>query len=200
MDYTIKKNDKIIFGKSFNQCLTDNLINKMRQFNTVWFNDYFDHPVDNLPENIREIRFGDRFNQLIDNLPGNLKILVLGSYFNQPIDFLPRSLKKLYFNQFCFYDHYLDNLPFGLEVIGIPGTYKKKLDNLPDSLEIIFIGVSMFNGSYISFHNSWEDIFKVCFSHRIQRFPSNLKKLYIFSGYRYLDDLREKLGDKLVVV
>ena len=199
MDYTIK-NDKIIFGRSFNLCLTDNLINKMRQFNTVWFNDYFDHPVDNLPENIREIRFGDRFNQLIDNLPGNLKILVLGSYFNQPIDFLPRSLKKLYFNQFCFYDHYLDNLPFGLEEIGIPGTYKKNLDNLPDSLEIIFIGVSMFNGSYICFHNSWEDIFKVCFSHRIQRFPSNLKKLYIFSGYQYLDDLREKLGDKLIVV
>ena len=88
----------------------------------------------------------------------------------------------------------------------IPIRYTNEINNLPNSIEELRIGVK----SYAPNKYSWEDPiyafgfdynFEVeMFNIRISKFPSNLKKLYIYNKYEHVEELKEILGDKLIVV
>lgn len=48
-------------------------VEKLEKYNAIQFGDQFDHPVDNLPSNIRAIYFGQFFNQPLENLPSSIE-------------------------------------------------------------------------------------------------------------------------------
>jgi hypothetical protein len=58
--------------------------------------EYFNQPIDNLPNSITHLELGLRFNQSIDNLPNSITYLKLGSKFNKPINNLPNSIIGIY--------------------------------------------------------------------------------------------------------
>ena len=90
----------------------------------------FDHPVDNLPKELKTLIFsGGEFNQSLDNLPKGLKTLELqkhyvrGTRFNKSIDNLPPTLEKLVISD--NFNHPVDKLPLTLKEVTIYSKYKQ---------------------------------------------------------------------------
>ena len=119
----------------------------------------FNHPVNNLPNNIEKLfikrlyknyfKYGDytlsyvlssdlsKQVKKILNLPTMIGV----SVFNQPLDNLPINLKvlQIYWEYFNFKQS-LDYLPAGLKMLGIGLEYPNgMLDNLPNGLKILKI-------------------------------------------------------------
>ncbi len=100
----------------------------------------FAHSLDNLPSTLKilNMEFNENFNEPIDNLPNNLECLKLGYNFNQPLNNLPESLKVLWTS--CHFNQPLDNLPNRLINLRTGGDFIQPLDNLPNSLQVLEIG------------------------------------------------------------
>jgi len=148
--YSISLNGVVILGLNVNDYIysTDNvIINLLKKYKKVQFDDNYNCRIDWLPEGITEIYLGAIFNQPLENLPSTTKKIVIQAYqkigythFNQPLDYLPCGLEEfyMYFNQ--AFNHPLNNLPSGLKKLQINGYYfAKSINNLPDSLEEINI-------------------------------------------------------------
>lgn len=73
------------------------------------FSNYFNKPVDNLPQSIIYLTFSNQFNKPVDNLPQSITHLIFGKYFNQPVDNLPQSITHLTFGE--FFNQPVDRLP-----------------------------------------------------------------------------------------
>ena len=250
MTYAVK-NGILCFSDNFNERLTDDILEIMKQYNKIKFGYHFNHEINNLPSNVTHIWFGKKFNQEINalpqgivfinlgylfnrsidrlpltlrklilskkfnqpmnNLPDNLEKLVINSSYDLPIDFLPVGLKKLKFENGSVFSQSLDNLP-QLDKLQIPIQYPKEINNLPDSIKQLSIGVFWVQGkrfcfdepilssiSIATFHFPHLENSIYLFDNKIQRFPANLEKLFIFRKYKYNDVLSSQLGDKLVI-
>jgi len=55
----------------------------------------FDHPVDNLPENLIELCLSRDFNQKLRNLPNNITKLYIFHKFSHSLNHLPDSIEEL---------------------------------------------------------------------------------------------------------
>ena len=219
----MKKVKRIHFGQSFNQ-LVDNLPNNIIE---IHFGYSFDKYIDNLPDGLEELYLGYLFNRPMNNLPKSLRKLVLSYYFNKPLDNLPCNLKELIVNDVSnypldmlphglevlrfkggsIYRHSLDYLPCTIRILDIPINYDMDLNNLPDSVEEMYIGVKEdFTKSFM--RNRRFEVIKEISSRssplfktrRINKLPAKLKKLYVFSEYDYIDELKNKLGSRVIVV
>ena len=209
---------KISFGTTFNKPIKIKIPSNVIDIN---FGYYFNQELDNLPDNLEHLILGFHFNRRIDNLPVTLKILYLSQYFNHPIDnlpvglkelrinddfnhsldFLPNGLEKITFMETSIFSHSFDNLPTTLKEIEIPISYPGSINNLPDSIEEIRIGVKY--KYYVKRRLICKERTNITppFSYvKITRFPSNLKRLYIFDDYLHLEELKEKLSEKLIIV
>lgn len=87
--------------------------------------------------NLIHLEFGQFFNQPVDCLPNSILYLTFGQFFNQSVDKLPISLIKLEFGD-CF-NKTINNLPLKLESLKLNDMFSKTLDFLPESLKILNI-------------------------------------------------------------
>jgi len=202
MDKILKKDrNKIIFSDDFNSPLTEEILHELKNVKKIVFGISFNQLIDNLPNNIRTIELGEYFNKPIDNLPIGLKKLIIGGCFHQQLDFLPQSLEHLEFSSDAIYYHPLDNLPRNLKILQLHGYYQLNIDNLPDSIEEITIGIIYYPINRISrFYDGMEIDDSVLFNMKIDKFPKKLKTFTIFEKYLYIDELKERLGEKLIIV
>jgi len=135
MDYLIE-NKTITFSRSFNNPIDNRILEILKTVEKINFNNFFDYPIDNLPNNIKIINFSKQkysitsFNQKVDNLPFHLEELYLSDNFNQDIDFLPASLHtlRLGYN----FNKPLKNLPSSLKILIINSLYKFNKTNLKE--------------------------------------------------------------------
>jgi len=110
-------NNIIIFNWDFNEILDNKIIQVIKLYDTVYFNNYdnieiciktenkydeyickrskFNQPINNLPISITHLTLGWFFNQPINNLPNSITNLTLNHNFNQPINDLPNSITHL---------------------------------------------------------------------------------------------------------
>jgi len=194
--------EKIRLGFFFDNILK-NLPSSLKKLEIQGKN--FNHPLDNLPLKLEVLNLRNtRFNQPLENLPDSLKKIYLPIRFNQSLDFLPYGVEVLRFQNYSHFSHSFDNLPPTIIKLEIPAFYPQEINNLPDSIEELFIGVRR-SYTYDNQKNYTKEVdleiypaqknFKM-----ITRFPKNLKKMYIFDDYKYIDELKEKLGDKLIII
>jgi len=108
---------------------------------------------------------------------------------------LPFGIETIHFisNNACvssidsYFSKTFRNIPNSVKELLIPKSYRENIDNLPDSIEILRFSIGI-NGYYR------HDIF----DQEIKKLPKNLKKLYIYKEYKFIESLRKKLGDILV--
>ena len=189
---------KIVFGHFFNQPISKENLPKSIECIDLGFD--FNHPINNLPDTLKKLKLSWNFNYELDNLPVGLEDLTIGSQFNHPLNFLPGGLKILKFSCVSDYFYPLDNLPNTIYKMEISMNYPGEINNLPDSIEELRIGVQRVKKENRYVLENTPNHGFVKFYKRIERFPSNLKKLYIFENYHYINDLQRKLGDKLIVI
>ena len=85
------------------------------------------------------MEIGHQFNHPINNLPIKLTNLKIGKSFNHPIDNLPPNLVLLKFNHHSCFNHPINNLPNKLQTIELGSAFYQDINNIPDSLEKIII-------------------------------------------------------------
>ncbi len=156
--YEIVKGNAI-FNQSFNQPLSKDIIEKIKGCCFVAFFRNFNHPIDNLPEGIINLKLSSSFNYPIDNLPSSLLFLECGIKFNQTINNLPSGLEELIIKG--IFDNPVDNLPSNLKKLRIYGEFNKSIDFLPIGLTELEVGP--------------------VFNQRLDNLPENLKILKITS-------------------
>jgi hypothetical protein len=123
------------------------VINLLREYKKVQFENKFNSRIDWLPEGITDLHLGTEFNQPIDNLPHTIKRICIMPYnnidytkFNQTIDNLPVGLEELSIVLNKSFDKPLDNLPSGLKKICLHlHKYLYPINNLPNTIEEINI-------------------------------------------------------------
>lgn len=124
-----------IYSHISNKPITKDLI----EFNAIHFDNDYNLPLDNLPNNIKCLYIGKNFNQSLDNLPNEVISIIFhkGSIFDKPLDFLPLGLKALHLG--LFYNCPLDNLPENLEEFSVPYHFTHSMINFPKNLKRIYI-------------------------------------------------------------
>lgn len=135
-------------------------VEKLEKYNAIQFGNQFDHPVDNLPSNIRAIYFGQFFNQPLENLPSSIERIHFSndSRFNHPVDFLPASLKAIHFG--WNYNIPLNNLPQDLEILLVPYFYKHSMLNFPLNLKKILLPIKLPNRIWAKHWNEVSERYK----------------------------------------
>lgn len=98
----------LILGDYFDKPV-DNYLTPLCSLQRLSFMCNFNHPVNNLPTNIKKVLFGFRFNQPIDDLPDSITHLVFNYMFNQPVSKWPADIKYIALN--TEYSHPLCGLP-----------------------------------------------------------------------------------------
>ena len=209
VDY-ITNEDTIIFGPSFNQELNPTLLTNYKQIifsdykldpnlfdfyekihtynyyeryknNTIFFvltdsGSKFDIPVSNIPTSITHITFGSNFDQPVNLLPTSITHLIFGDYFNQLVESLPSSITHLTFG--WLFNQQVDLLPPSIQNLTFNVSFNMPLNNLPSNLEFI--------------HLSYK------YDKQILNIPPKLKKIKCFLGYKYINDLNDLTGLKVI--
>ena len=166
----ITKDDTIIFGPSFNECLDHQLLTNYQR---IIFSDYhlcyklfdayknnkltkiknimskFNHPIDSLPSSgssITHLTFGTNFNQPVNALPPSITHLTFDRYskFNHPVDSLPSSITHLTFGDYSKFNHPVSNLPSSITHLTFGINFNQPVDSIPSSITHLTIG-SEFN-------------------------------------------------------
>jgi hypothetical protein len=108
----------------------DNLPKSLR---AISFHDYFDQPLDNLPNKLEIIEFSSSSNisYPLSNLPITIHTII--NHPNVPCDLLPVNLKKITFG--LLFDQNIDNLPSSIKYIRFETCNDQSIDNLPQSVE-----------------------------------------------------------------
>lgn len=185
-----------IFNNDFNEELSKETLEKLKEYKSVIFGKKFNKSIDNLPNNIKHIEIrkiskqteftlypASDFDQPINNLPINLKTLCLfTNNFSHNLDFLPESLETLVFNNTNAIDTnkitYFNNLPINLKELILDITrFNSPLDQLPDNLEKLTITSG------------------ICLT-KLDKLPRNLKTLKLDGGvFGELDNLPDLLEE-----
>lgn len=193
MEYYINK-ECLYFTNNYNKPLSQNILDVMKKVKKIKFSQYFNYPIDNLPQNIEEIDFSSQvsflcngFNHPIDNLPMSLHTLILSNSFNQSVNYLPCSLKKIVFGDYFNQD--VDNLPSSIEILEFGWVFKKSIKNLPASLKVLKLHINYFGRDYYSRNHFIPDfIFKK--GHQLNKF----EKFDITKEYDFIPKYIEKFG------
>lgn len=207
MSYYIKKKT-IIFDQKFNELLSNEIIEVMKNMKKIKFGYSFNKPIDlSLFEKTTSIYFGQLFNQRICHnntslLPKNCKKLILGFYFNQPIYVYPDRLQIIHYGVFF-------NQPFGFVdnnkcISYLPKTLKKIVfKNHMDSDN--FYWLSLFNQDINHYLPDGLEYLELSgrFNLVVNYFPRNLKTLIFGNDFNqplnnlpkegeYYDEILEK--------
>jgi hypothetical protein len=138
----------VILGMNdYNYSNDNTVIELLKQYKKVVFDNQFNSNIDWLPEGITDLHLGMHFNQPFNNLPSTIKRICIKknndvgyTYFNQPLDYLPPGLEELLISFNKEFNYPLNNLPPGIKKLFLIGyNYKQPINNLPDSLEEINI-------------------------------------------------------------
>lgn len=147
----------VILGMNNYNYSNDNMvIELLKQYKKVIFDNNFNSRIDWMPEGITDLQLGMNFNQPLNNLPSTIKRIVIRknndvgyTKFNQPIDYLPPGLEELYIHFNQEFNHPLYNLPTGLKKLFLNAfTYKQPINNLSDSIEEITIKQFDYENTY----------------------------------------------------
>jgi len=137
--------------------------------------------------NVNSLVFDYYHNENIDSIPNSIKKLVLGKCFNKPIDNLPIGLEELQINY--RFNQSLDFLPCSLKILTIKdfppeeiSNFQQGLDNLPSNLKELCL-------PYLSYSLK-----------RFNNLPKNLEKIKIGSDYKYIQELLNIHGEKVVEI
>lgn len=138
----------VVLGMNdYNYSNDNTVIELLKQYKKVVFDNQFNSNIDWLPEGITDLHLGMHFNQPFNNLPSTIKRISIKknndvgyTNFNQPLDYLPPGLEELVISFNKEFNHPLNNLPPGLKKLLLIGyNYRQPINNLPDSLEEINI-------------------------------------------------------------
>lgn len=197
---------KIYFGWYFNQ----ELINLPDELEHLKLGNHFNKNVDNLPKSLKTLEILGDFNHPVNNLPLGLKRIVFGEHFNQPLDCLPYGVEYIGFKMKSIFSYPLDNLPNSIIKLEIPMLYPHTLNNLPDSIEELYVGVKTGQNygkpsRYVIIEDFDEPTIidsqvRGLYDKTIEKIPVNIKKLFIFRGYIYIEELQRELGNKLFII
>jgi hypothetical protein len=143
VDYSRLENIKILKIKE-NIPLTDKLVTYIIENNIKYieFGEAFNQPINKLPNCIEHIYFNpfSIFNHPLVNLPSNLKTLIIGSGYWETLDYLPSSLlylgyykhlsafSKKYNSSIQKFEDIFTNLPPNILYITIPIPIYNKID------------------------------------------------------------------------
>ena len=124
--------------------------------------------------------FGEEFNQSVNYLPPSLTHLFFGYSFNKSVDALPNKLLFISFgNQF---NKTIDNLPHGITEIEFGYNFSQSIDKLSYKVETIIFKRKEFA------KNNLNDTDKIkLYNIKINKLPSNLKKIYLPNYYDFND-------------
>jgi len=186
-EYKIGENLEIIFKNSFNKTIEDKEINKFRLYDKIIFGFSFNQSITNkIPSNIIFIKFGHNYNKsieqiVIDGEEDNIQELILGEKFNLPVKNISPNIKKLTFGN--DFNLPVDNLPCKLEFIKFGNNFNQNVDYLPCSLKEVIFGNS-FNHQLENLPSSIEIIeLGQNFNHSITFLPIGLRKLILNKVY-----------------
>lgn len=190
MTYAVK-NGILCFSDNFNERLTVDILEIIKQYNKIKFGYHFNQEINNLPNNVTHIWFGKKFNQEITSLPQGIVFIDLGDFFNRPIDRLPLTLRKLILSK--KFNQLINNLPDNLEKLVINSSYDLPIDFLPVGLKKLKFG----NGSVFS--QSLDNLpqldklqIPIQYPKEINNLPDSIKQLSIgvfwFYGKRFCLD------------
>lgn len=138
----------VVLGMNdYNYSNDNTVIELLKQYKKVVFDNQFNSNIDWLPEGITDLHLGMHFNQPFNNLPSTIKRISIKknndvgyTNFNQPLDYLPPGVEELVISFNKEFNHPLNNLPPGLKKLLLIGyNYRQPINNLPDSLEEINI-------------------------------------------------------------
>jgi len=184
-----------------------NLPESLEEIYVSGFRSSFNHPIDQLPRNIRILSLGCLFNKPlgyydtggnpISYLPPKLvELLFMGTWdpsdrftdlnyyqsvFNHPIkDFLPKTLKSLHLSD--LFSHSIEELPEDLETLIFGLTFNQTLPKLPDNIKKMQFGIE-FNQSVDNLPIGLKElIFDGDFNQTIDNLPEGLEILKILSN------------------
>lgn len=173
--YGFNDEDFVVIGSNtYNYGGNINIINIIKEYKKIQFDNNFNANIDWIPEGVIELRFGEMFDKSLDTLPSSVKIIIIKKYneigftsFNKSLDNLPHGLEILELHYNNKFNQLLNNLPYGLKTLFLNCTkHKCSVNNLPDSLENIYI-------KHIN--------------NNIYKLPNNLKKFnrLIYDGFRH---------------
>ena len=206
----LPKNIKVILlGDLFNKPV-DNLNTGLEKLH---FGEYFNNELNNLPITLRSLHLGLYFNKPLDYLPNSLEKLSFsqGSRYCGNFDNLPNSL--IYLEIPILYPNMIDNLPESIEFLLIGVKFNKKKYDFFDKFEkinnkkvnyykneLINIVDNKYNKMYYFIEGCEEMLENIRFNKKINKYPNSLKRMYIYSEYEYIDDLKIILKEKLIVI
>ena len=177
--FGVNDNDFVVLGKNnYNYTCNVNVMNLLKEYKKVQFENQYNSTLDWLPEGITDINLGMQFNQPLENLPSTIKRITIVNnnggyvYFNQPLEYLPNGLEEFSITFGKTFNQQLDNLPTSLKYLQIYSLeFIQNLNNLSDSIETIRIRTFDYNNTY--------------------KLPSNLKSIHIYEHKSNVDDLNK---------
>lgn len=158
--YGLDSNNFVVLGSNTYEYKNDiRIIEMIKTYKKVAFDDDFNSSVDFLPDGVEEIILGAIFNKPIENLPQTLKKLVIKKYngigqalFNQSLEHLPSGLETLELDYCNFYGHTngsycsntilnsLNNLPPNLKNLKLQTNNRNlNINNIPDTVENLYL-------------------------------------------------------------
>ena len=135
-DYCIV-NGSLVFDKDFKSPIDAFITEIMAKYQVkkIHFGEYFNQPLNTLPEGIEEI--------LIRNIEVDPEYDYFYHHdeaFDQSLDYLPSTVKKI--TIYGKFNQKIDNLPIGLEILELLGEFNQPIDNLPPGLITLYLGVN----------------------------------------------------------
>ena len=150
----------IIFGHNFNMSIDDMIIYENDDqilLEEIILGEKFNHPVNNLPKNLKKIIFGNDFNNEVNNLPTKLEHLEFGYSFNKTINYLPESLEYLLLG-FSFNES-INDIPTSIKYLAIGNDFNKPIECFPYNLKELKISQKYYNENQIKINDMCNDKF-----------------------------------------
>ena len=160
-------NEITIDNGAIYKIFTTHLYKYNKNINHLIFDEYYNHPIENLPETITHLEFKD----------GRGKYGII-NHFSKKLNKLPNTVTHLVLND--LYNLLLDELPSSLKYLSLGWNYKQTIDKLPDSIEEI----QFRSGFSRDMEDRYGDFNSPTFNIKINKLPLNLK---IFN---YIDNIK----------
>ncbi len=192
LEYNLSSYDRVTNKRVNSLDITDELIEKLKNYESINFYAYFDDSIDRLPDNIKSIQWKTclSYSYDINRLPINLETLdisALSSKYNQikvlKICKIPDTVKKLY----------------------LPNDLKVLIQNIPKSIEIFYLNSQELNLELQSDLMNCQNLKRITIgsnqSNQIHNFnfeklPENIEYLEIISNISSnLDNLPNKIKE-----
>lgn len=184
MNKIICKDGLIRFKNTFNSPFTNAMLEYFKNYDKIELSDNFCHSIDDLPDNIREIKFNKSYNEYVNKYPAKLEILIVNENYNRKLDNLPDGLQILNFVYFSKYNWKMDNLPESLRILNLPYEYncENGLDNLPERMDTLIVNGYNSNINFGKLPKNLREISLDYWDNDLINLPDNLEKLFVQSG------------------